>query len=167
MRAKSRNILAVACTWWLATPSFAIAQESATAEEVIQKTREAAEYLAKEGRGAFRRSRPCSRHLPGRTMVMSLSSIASKEGCLPIPHSLALPEGASLTCVITRACLLEGSLAKMVSEPAGAGTLLASPSRGNPPACVNWSSADPPRERLIKSARESIAIPPISRTWKS
>jgi signal transduction histidine kinase len=31
----------------LMAPSWAVAQESATAEEVIQKTREAAEYLAK------------------------------------------------------------------------------------------------------------------------
>lgn len=32
---------------FLLAPSWAVAQESATAEEVIQKTREAAEYLAK------------------------------------------------------------------------------------------------------------------------
>ena len=48
MNAKSRIVLAAACIWLLMTPSRLTAQESATAEEVIQKTREAAEYLARE-----------------------------------------------------------------------------------------------------------------------
>lgn len=56
MLTNSRAMLAVAGILLLA-PSWAIAGESATAEEVIQKTREAAEYLAmnKElGVGAFK-----------------------------------------------------------------------------------------------------------------
>jgi signal transduction histidine kinase len=40
-------MLAVASILLLLAPSWAVAQESATAEEVIQKTQEAAEYLAK------------------------------------------------------------------------------------------------------------------------
>ena len=47
MYANSRAMLAVAGILVLLGPSWAVAQESATAEEVIQKTREAAEYLAK------------------------------------------------------------------------------------------------------------------------
>ena len=46
MYANSRAMLAVAGILLL-PPSWAVAQESATAEEVIQKTREAADYLAK------------------------------------------------------------------------------------------------------------------------
>ena len=45
MYAKSRYILAAGIL--LLTPSWAMAQETATAEEVIQKTQEAADYLAK------------------------------------------------------------------------------------------------------------------------
>lgn len=47
MHTNSRAMLAVAGILLLLAPSWAVAQESATAEEVIQKTREAAEYLAK------------------------------------------------------------------------------------------------------------------------
>ena len=47
MYANSRAMPAVVGALLLLAPSWAVAQESATAEEVIQKTREAAEYLAK------------------------------------------------------------------------------------------------------------------------
>ena len=47
MHTNSRAISAVVGMLLLLAPSWAVAQESATAEEVIQKTREAAEYLAK------------------------------------------------------------------------------------------------------------------------
>ena len=47
MHTSSRAIPAVVGIVLLLAPSWAVAQESATAEEVIQKTREAAEYLAK------------------------------------------------------------------------------------------------------------------------
>jgi hypothetical protein len=45
------------------TPTFAAAQDSATADEVLQKTREAAAYLAKEGAdglATFRSKNPLS-----------------------------------------------------------------------------------------------------------
>jgi signal transduction histidine kinase len=47
MHTSLRAIPAVVGIVLLLAPSSAVAQESATAEEVIQKTREAAEYLAK------------------------------------------------------------------------------------------------------------------------
>ena len=47
MHTSSRAVPAVVGIVLLLVPSWAVAQESATAEEVIQKTREAAEYLAK------------------------------------------------------------------------------------------------------------------------
>ncbi len=47
MHTSSRAMPAVVGILLLVAPSWAVAQESATAEEVIQKTREAAEYLAK------------------------------------------------------------------------------------------------------------------------
>jgi signal transduction histidine kinase len=47
MYTSSRAMPAVVGILLLLAPSSAVAQESATAEEVIQKTREAAEYLAK------------------------------------------------------------------------------------------------------------------------
>jgi signal transduction histidine kinase len=48
MEWKARTVLAGACAWLFIAPSVVAAQESATAEEVIQKTREAADYLARE-----------------------------------------------------------------------------------------------------------------------
>lgn len=48
MTVNARCVLAAICTWFLVTPSWTAAQDSATAEEVIQKTHEAAEYLARE-----------------------------------------------------------------------------------------------------------------------
>ncbi len=47
MHTSSPAMPAVVGILLLVAPSWAVAQESATAEEVIQKTREAAEYLAK------------------------------------------------------------------------------------------------------------------------
>src|SRR5262245_59794744 len=47
MCAKLRTICAAVGMSMLFSPSLATAQESATAEEVIQKTREAADYLTK------------------------------------------------------------------------------------------------------------------------
>jgi cytochrome c len=46
MLANSRTMLAAAGILLLLAPSSAVAEESATAEEVIQKTQEAADYLA-------------------------------------------------------------------------------------------------------------------------
>ena len=45
---KSQIVLVTTCIWLSIMPLQLAAQESATAEEVIQKTREAAEYLARE-----------------------------------------------------------------------------------------------------------------------
>jgi cytochrome c len=48
MYMKSQIVLVTTCIWLSIMPLQLAAQESATAEEVIQKTREAAEYLARD-----------------------------------------------------------------------------------------------------------------------
>jgi len=53
MHTSSRAMPAVVGILLLLAPSGAVAQESATADEVIQKTREAAEYLAKNKEGGI------------------------------------------------------------------------------------------------------------------
>ena len=58
MYANSRAMPAVVGILLLLAPSLAVAQESATSEEVIQKTREAAEYLAKNKEAGIETLRP-------------------------------------------------------------------------------------------------------------
>lgn len=56
MYAKSRFILAAGIL--LLAPSWAAAEETPTAEEVVQKTQEAADYLAKNKEVGIESSRP-------------------------------------------------------------------------------------------------------------
>ena len=85
MHTSSRAMPAVAGILLLLSASWAVAQESATAEEVIEKTREAAEYLAKNkeaGIEAFKTAR--SRHSSGRATATCSYSTAPQERTSPI-----------------------------------------------------------------------------------
>jgi hypothetical protein len=128
--------------------AIATAQDSATAQEVLQKTREAADYLVREGAkgvATFKSKNPQSFWKSDGYIFI----IDCELGRMLANANLALA-GAPLKRPIRSASILRNPYAKMVAVPMAAGLKSINQNRTPPRFCARCSTFDLSQERPTK-----------------